>query len=339
MRIVLTFIRTPMIKDIVYSDGLSPDYLQSVHQFIDEWFSESDHIIVQTSGSTGLPKSIPLLKSDVTKSAQTTGRFFGFDAESNLLLALSPNYIAGKLMIVRAIEFGCRLIVGSNSSNPLIEMNERIDFAAFVPYQVQEILNHPESKDRFNAINNVIVGGAPLNSELRTEIQKCKNHVYATFGMTETITHFALQNISADEEFYTCLPGYKVEIDSEGRLIVKEHPFSGHPIHTNDVVELLSEEKFRWLGRADNVINSGGVKLFPEQIEKKLADVIDAEFYIASEPDVDFGHRIVLVVEGDSVINEENISAGLDKYERPKRIIRRKQFQRTPTGKVIREKF
>jgi O-succinylbenzoic acid--CoA ligase len=332
-----------MYKDIEFSPGVSNELRGEIEDFISKWESPIEFIEAQTSGSTGAPKLIRIPKRDMQISAEATNSFFGLNHKSVLLLSLSVGNIAGKMMVVRAITGKARLIVSALSSNPLSENLSKVDFAAFVPLQVSNMLADPISRQRFSKIGTVIIGGAQISQLLEEDLQKLPNRNFATFGMTETVSHFAVRNISSGEKHFTCLPGFSISTDSEQKLVLDKHPFSSEKIRTNDIVELLGPNQFRWLGRADNIINSGGIKIHPETLEKKLEPLFgDRPFYISSQKHLSLGEQVVLIVEG-ALENSEALLNGakklLEKYQAPAKLISINRFQRTPTGKVIRQKF
>jgi len=332
-----------MYKDIVLCDGISEKDLESVTKFIEEWESHSDQINVFTSGSTGVPKQITLKKNKVKASALATGKFFQFKKEQTLLLNLSTDYIAGKLMVVRAIEHQMRIIIAPNQANPLLSVNSQvdsIDFGAFVPYQVEAILNDSITEGKYGKIKNVIIGGAQINKRLESKIRTLRNQSFATFGMTETITHFALRNISMKEEHYTCLPGFKIETDFENRLILLPNEITTQ-LTTNDVIDLKNEKQFIWKGRLDNVVNSAGLKISPELLEQKLEHLfLENRFYFKGRKSERFGEELILYIEGEKMkewnIIEVEIKKILTGYEQPKEVIFVANFHETKTGKVLR---
>ena len=296
-----------MYKDILFLDGIQSDFLQSIEKFIEEWESELSYIEVSTSGSTGVPKVVRLDKDDVIASAKATGAFFRFAKGDCMLLNLSPDYIAGKLMIVRAIVHDMKIIVVPLKGNPLDmlqEFPEKISFAAFVPAQVECILDDKTSRGLYEEIENVIIGGAEINNKLEVKIQRLKNNNFASFGMTESITHFALRNISDGDGVYKCLEGVKIKSDYRSCLILCQLFSKDCDIQSNDMIALLSETAFKWIGRIDNIINSGGIKLNPETIEKEIESFLPSRrFYVSAIKDNEFGKKPVLVLEGGSCLS------------------------------------
>ncbi|MEO9532774.1 MAG: AMP-binding protein [Crocinitomicaceae bacterium] len=329
-----------MLNDIILLDDLDETYLQSVKDFITEWENDSTSITVATSGSTGEPKIYQLDKEKVRRSALATGQFFDFVPGETILLNLSPNYIAGKLLIVRAIEHQMKLIVAPLSVNPLSNCEILIDFAAFVPSQVAAIMKNPETKQRYNAIKNVIIGGAPLSTTLENEIAILKTNSYASFGMTETITHFALRKTGTP--IYRCLDGFDVGVDNRSCLVIKPNPIVEETLITNDVIDLVDDTSFKWRGRFDFVINSGGIKIHPEKVEKMIGHLIPSNnFYITSKQDSELGEIAILLIEGEFEIGNllEDAKSFLPKYHAPKEVYLKGAFNYTESGKVIREKF
>lgn len=304
----------------------------ALNRFISEWDDNREFVLANTSGSTGKPKEIRLLKSDMMISAAKTCEFFGLTDKSVLALPLSVDYIAGKMMVCRAMHCGATLWVETPSREILRDFNgTEIDLIAIVPSQIDSLI---KAAGRIH-IKNVIVGGAPVSLE---EEEKLKSlHSFATYGMTETCSHVALRRIGQDT--YSALPGIEFEVDENNCLIVCCSDLSVGRLITNDVVDLIDRFHFKWLGRRDNVINSGGIKLHPEMIERKLSNAIDCAFYVTSRESDVWGEELVLVVESADEIESEKIFEFLDRYERPKAIIYIEKFDRTDSGKIIRRRF
>ena len=308
-----------------------------IHSFLKTWFDESDFIIVNTSGSTGKPKPVKLKKSMMVNSAKATGVFFDLKPNTTALLCLSTGFIAGKMMLVRAMTLGWHIDVITSSANPLAEINKTYDFSAMVPLQL------------FNSVKNIvkikklIVGGGVVSKELQSKILELPTKIYATYGMTETITHIAIKplnraaGMSFENNTYHTLPKVKINKDDRNCLIIDAPDVAEQTLITNDIVEIISENQFKWLGRFDNIVNSGGVKLIPEQIEEKLTKIISKRFFVAGVPDVLLGEILVLVIEGKPIeINKERFKQVLSKFEIPKRIYFVDNFKETETNKIDR---
>ena len=314
-----------------------------IESFMRAWTDDKSYVTGHTSGSTGLPKEIELDKKAMSASARLTNQHFGLSEGKTILLCLSTDYIAGKMVIVRALEGNLRLVVTDTSSLP--EWEDRIDFAALVPMQVEKLLHqNAESKKRLSEIGTIIIGGSPLSKQLQKELVEagCQS-AYTTYGMTETLSHVAVAGIDGSGDLnYQALKGITFTTDNRGCLVIKAPHIQAEPLITNDVVELKSDREFVWKGRWDNVVNSGGVKLFPEAIEKKIAHLIDRRFYLTGGEDERLGSQLVLKIEGDEIGIQEleklraHISESVGKYEQPRKIIFVEHFQETRTGKVKR---
>jgi len=319
------------------------DFKKAVYSFIDDWISDRETITVNTSGTTGVPKAITFTKQQFISSALMTCSHFNLSSNTKGLLCLSPAYIAGKMMIVRAFVSGMDLITLEPSDKPLLGTAGKIDFAAFVPLQVQNLISDEISRRKFETIRNVIIGGAPISPSLEKALETCANGVYATFAMTETLSHVALRKLSGKTKSntYFALQGVYFEKDERGCLVVNAPLVNDSPVITKDVIDLDDSTHFRWLGRYDNVINSGGIKIHPEIIENKLATIIkEKRFFIASLPDEKLGQKVVMVIEGGRFDKKEiihHMDEFLSKYERPKAYFRVDKFIETPTGKVKKE--
>lgn len=307
------------------------EYEKHIGEFLLEWLDEDLFIEVQTSGTTGKPKLIRLEKLAMIQSALATGDYFDLEPGNTALLSLSAKYIAGKMMLVRAMILGLELDIATVDSKPLAHNDKEYDFAAMVPLQVENSLK------KLKNIKKLIIGGASLSKNLIQQLKKLKVNAFETYGMTETITHVAVRKIG--EETFKTLPNIKVSIDNRECLVIKAPKIMKEKVVTNDIVTLVSEHEFKWLGRYDNVINSGGVKLFPEQIEDKLQDLIMDRFFIASESDQVLGQKLILVVESEEKKEiDKAIFTSLDKFEKPKTIYFVDKFIETKTGKVNRLK-
>ncbi|MDO9275937.1 MAG: AMP-binding protein [Lutibacter sp.] len=311
-----------------------------VANFLRNWFDATAFVEVKTSGSTGNPKIIQLQKEQMINSAIATGDYFNLPQNTTALLCLSANYIAGKMMLVRALTLGWYLDVVAPTSNPLKNSDKNYDFSAMVPMQ---LLN---SLEDIHKIKKLIVGGGTVSNELLSKIQEVETEIFATYGMTETITHIAVKKFNviasgAKQSNYKILPNIKISIDHRGCLVIDAPTISVEKVITNDLVEIISPTEFKWLGRIDNVINSGGIKLIPEQIEEKLAEIIENRFFVAGKKDAALGEKLILIIEG--IKNEDLLKRIqhlklLSTYEIPKEIYFLEKFIETQTNKIDRTK-
>lgn len=305
------------------------DFEKPVGDFLLDWFDGKSYIEMYTSGSTGIPKIIRVDKQAMVNSALATGDFFELHAGNKALHCLPVKYVAGKMMLVRAMILGLDLEFVAPSSHPLRNVDGNFDFAAMVPLQAQNSISE------LNRIKKLIVGGAKINSALENQLIKLPTQVFETYGMTETISHIAAKAVG--EKAFTVLPNVTISYDDQNCLVIHAPRISDDVIETNDVVELVNENQFIFLGRIDNVINSGGIKLLPEQIEEKLAGKIEPRYFISSKEDKELGEKIILVIEGNSFTVDTSIFDELDKYEKPKEILFVPKFKETGNGKIIRK--
>lgn len=322
-------------------DPTQPGWKHDIWEFILDWMDNSGTMQITTSGTTGSPKALSLKKEMMLQSARKTLDFFDLKEGDTALLCLSPQYIAGKMMIVRAFVGGLNLIIQEPSSDPWKDITDDIDFIPVVPLQLQKLLNKPEKQKQ---IKTILVGGAPIDYKLERKLQNIAPVVFHSYGMTETITHVALRRVNGEEpsDFYRALDGVNFSVDEEQRLIV-DVDFLDRPVQTSDVVNLLDEKRFIWHGRADSVINTGGIKVFPEEVEKKLSKLIYRRFFIAGISDEKLGEKIVLIIEGspmeESCLDalKNRIALAVEKYEAPKEIFFYDDFPETGTGKIKRK--
>ncbi len=320
---------------------------ESLGKFLLQWLDDSDYIEVMTSGSTGMPKLIKLRKKAMLASASMTGEFLGLQADQTALLCLRAEYIAGMMMVVRAMVLRMNLLTVPPDGSPLdcVHANTKIDFAAMVPAQVYNALNFAESKQKLESIGTLIIGGAAVGPELEHLVSGLRGRVYSTYGMTETITHIALRRLNGSNrnDFFTVLPGITIESDARGCLCANVPYLDDKKVVTNDLVAIESPTAFKWLGRVDLVINCGGKKLIPEQLEQKIAHLLDHRFFIAPLPDKKLGEIPVLVVETmpmpekamEELLNQ--LRTILGKAETPRVILQTRKFEETENGKINRK--
>lgn len=300
-----------------------------IGEFLLDWLDKKPYVLIMTSGTTGTPKEIELPKQAMIASALATGDFFGLQPGDKALHCLSTDYIAGKMMIVRSLILGLDLDFVNPSSKPLTRNTTVYDFAAMVPLQVQN------SIAALKNVKKMIVGGAAMSTELIEKTKKLKTKIYETYGMTETITHVAAREVS--EKYFTVLPHVTIHTDDRGCMVIEAPSITEKAIVTNDLVTIENGNQFLFLGRIDNVVNSGGVKLIPEVIEGKLSGKIENRFFVAGIPDTILGEKLVLVIEGKEQAIDPTIFDVLDKYEKPKEIRFVSKFIETESGKIKRK--
>lgn len=306
--------------------------MAELNDFMAEWLSDKPYVSAKTSGSTGQPKPIELLKSDMMLSALATNRFFGIEEHSVLATPLSLSYIAGKMMAVRAHVAGCEFLHMPVSND--IRIERHIDLLSIVPTQAYSLLQQPHASE---LVDNLLLGGAPVSDELAIKICNAGFNAWIGYGMTETCSHVAIRKLN--ETVFNAMPGINFEHDSRGCLTVCSEKFSWGKLQTNDVVDLISPTSFVWLGRYDNVVNSGGLKLHPELIEQEIRRIMPeiAPFYLVGEPDEKLGQHLVMVMEGESHGILDKIKELLsDRKAAPKRIVSVDKLPLTPGGNKVR---
>ena len=321
------------------NENLSSIDDSEIRNFLKKWGNNELSISVNTSGSTGKPKLINLLKSDMVASAKLTGEYFKLANAKKALLCLPVKYIAGKMMLVRAMVLGFDLISVKPSSNPMIDCVQSINFAAMTPMQVNTVLQ--QSPDKLNLIEQLIIGGAKVDSRLASKLQEVKTHCFSTYGMTESITHVAAQKLNGKNKskYFEALPNISFQCNKDDCLIVKTPHLSASIITTNDIVKIIDSQSFELIGRMDNVINSGGIKIHPEALEIRVSNLFhNTRFFFSSLPDELLGERLVLVIESKNSISnlDSNLKKQLDSFEIPKTIFYTDSFLETKTKKIDR---
>lgn len=339
----------------------------TVNDFLQEWNSPSETLLVHTSGSTGKPKPMWVEKQRMLNSAHITCDFLGLRPGDSALLCMSLDYIAGKMMVVRSIERKLRLFSVKPSGHPLsdeslakmVEMD--FDFVAMVPMQVYNTLQVPQERERLSRIKHLIIGGGAIDDALAEELRSLPGAVWSTYGMTETLSHIALRRLNGEEasEWYQPFDSVGVSLNSDGCLVIDAPLVCSEPLVTNDIAEIKQQETsshssdasssskvsfphvlFRIKGRKDNVICSGGIKIQIEEVENLLRQHLDAPFLLAKKKDEKFGEIAVLVTESGDLEGVESICRQvLPKYWVPRQYLHFDQLPMTETGKPKRAIF
>lgn len=305
-----------------------------INEFLNEWRNDSDTVWVHTSGSTGKPKPMQVEKRRMEASARVTCDFLGLKEGDTALLCMSLDYIAGKMMVVRALTCGLRLISVEPKGCP--QWEGAIDFAAMVPMQVWNLVQ--QAPERLRQIRHLIIGGGAISDELADALKDMPNHIWSTYGMTETLSHIALRRLNGVErsEWYTPFDGVEVSLNEEECLVIHAPAVHEGILVTNDIAE-LKDGKFRIKGRKDNVVCSGGIKIQIEEVERMLSAHLKVPFLITKKADKKFGEQVVLLTESTDVSNVKEVCQQvLPRYWQPRMYLHVAKIPLTETGKPAR---
>lgn len=327
------------LKEVAYSFIKEGDLFERyMGDFLLDWLDQNETIYLETSGTTASPTRMLYKKQALVNSAIATGNFFNISVGDKALHCLPANFIAGKMMLIRAMILGFSLDLVSPSKNPFHRNEKVYDFVAMTPMQAFYSLPN------LNQVKTLIVGGAFVSVALQKELIKHKVNAFETFGMTETLSHIAVRSMEDPPSEFTCLSHVSITQDSRKCLVINSPKLYIKNLITNDEVEFLDQNRFRLIGRVDYVINSGGIKLHPEQIERKLSKILTLHYFITSLPDAVLGQKVVLVlienkdIDTSNLINQLKKNGNLTPYEIPKAIVFFSDFILTHSGKIKREK-
>lgn len=320
--------------------SVTPEWKKAFWQFIAAWLGPQETITLKTSGTTGQPTTMQFHRETMRQSARLTQEYFGYKRGDSALLVLPTQYVAGKMMIVRAIESGLNLLLFPPSGDALQKATQHADFAPVVPMQAKDAISRGSFLKHISAL---LLGGAPVDAQLEEQLQHVYASAYHSYGMTETLTHVAIRRLNGPgrSKLFQALPGVHFSTDARECLAIRAPHIAGK-VQTNDVVKLLSPTQFQWLGRADHVINSGGVKLHPESIEARIAAIMPAPFVLIGKPHNKLGSQLTLVLERPPLAQKEEeklqraIAARVHAYEKPGKISYKTTFPRTASGKIKR---
>mgnify|MGYP003288627694 FL=1 len=317
-----------------------PSAIWDLYLFLNEWFNDSSVITVHTSGSTGAPKELIARKDQMMQSARLTCEFLNLQAGDTALLCMNLRYIGAMMVVVRSLVAGLNLIVRPASGHPLSDISEPLKFAAMVPLQVYNTLHTPEEKEQLKQTEILIIGGGAVDEALETEIKSLPIAVYSTYGMTETLSHIALRRLngnSASEHYYP-FSSVTLSLSPENTLVIEAPLVCDDILQTNDIARIYPDGSFIILGRKDNVINSGGIKIQAEEVEKLLRPFILQPFVITSVSDPRLGQVVTLLIAGQLDMEElkNKVQEILPPYERPKYIRMVDLIPQTGNGKINR---
>ena len=314
----------------------------SIEEFLEEWRDESPYVSVQTSGSTGAPKQMLVEKRRMLASARRTNDFLGLQPGDTALLCMSLDYIAGKMMVVRALERNLKLMRVEPSGHPLAvtQMGQSpcVTFAAMVPMQVYNSLQVAEERERLKEIRQLIIGGGAIDEALAEELKDFPHGVWSTYGMTETLSHIALRRLNGEaaSEWYTPFPSVEASLSEDGCLVIDAPEVCEERLVTNDIAALGDDGRFRILGRKDNVICSGGLKIQAEEVERQLHPHLREPYLITKRHDARLGEAMVLLTEGSVSEARQVCERILTKYHQPRAYLHVDHIPLTETGKPAR---
>lgn len=318
--------------------SFNTEFERKVGSFLREWFSDETMVKVQTSGSTGIPKIFEIEKKKMINSAVMTCNFLGLKEGDIALLCLPVEYISGKMMLVRSIERKLKLIVAEPSLKPAENLKEEINFCAMTPLQVENSL------DKLHLIKNLIIGGAATSESLKNKMLqlnlKDSSRIFETYGMSETLSHIALKQLVPEpEDYFTVFENVSISLDNRGCLKIFAPNVNAEVLQTNDLVEIKNGNQFKFLGRIDYVINTGGAKIFPESLEALVKKEIPNEVVFMGMKDESLGQKLILIIEGnksEELIRKISEIPFEKNFHKPKEIIFINEIPRTPNGKINR---
>ncbi|GLR18108.1 AMP-binding protein [Portibacter lacus] len=308
-------------------------YFEKIEAVYDKWNDTSEFFEITTSGSTGKPKVILLEKSKMAASARISLSYFGLKENDRVLLAIPADKIGGTMLIIRSIIGNLKLEYIEPKLDPFynIDLEKNIQFCSLTPSQLASIYQNPSSLNQLRKIDKILLGGSAVPTSLLEKIHEETGQFYHSYGMTETISHIAVKNLSKSEIAFHALDNVDFEVNVESQLIIHAPEILDQPLLTNDIVDLKGPKKMIWKGRKDNVVNSGGLKLLIEEIEEKIKLEFDGEFYLTKVSDDILGEKLVMITKATPPLFKN-----LSKYEKPKHIHLVEEFSYTENGKLRR---
>lgn len=326
------------------------DYIKHTLLFCKKWLNGEDHFEFNTSGSTGTPTAIQASRKQMQASALATINALGLTANAHIYLCINTKMIGGAMMLVRSMELGCDITIVHPSSEPIASLpeNHPYTFMSLVPMQLFAMSDDVVAQKKLNQFTHILLGGAPATEQLLSSLSKLKVAVWQTYGMTETLSHVALRKVGVDT-FYKAIDGIQLKTDERSCLCIRGEVTNNQWLLTNDVVNLVDATHFELLGRMDDVINSGGIKIFTYDVERAIIEKMnDLEMphkplFVCKQKDDKYGEIVVAVMFGkpldEGVINEimNYCVQKLGKYAAPKHIYFTNQFVKLESGKINKQ--
>ncbi|GBU08187.1 O-succinylbenzoic acid--CoA ligase [Bacteroidales bacterium] len=315
---------------------LGGDVYAALFAFLVEWFDSSKTMVGYTSGSTGQAKEIALNKESMRESARQTCSFLDLKAGDKALLCLPLKYIAGKMMVARSLVAGLDLYCVDSSGHPLKHHDISFDFAAMIPLQVYNSLSNNIERKQLASIKNLIIGGASIDADLETAIKNFPNRVFSTYGMCETLSHIALRQLNGSKASanYTPFASVAISLSDDSCLIIDAPLLCNKVLKTNDIAIINADGSFRIVGRKDNIINTGGIKIQIEEVEALIGPLFKKAFAISYVPDKKFGQVLVLLAQEE--VDRDLLKGLLPAYHFPKKIFLVDTIPTTENGKIDR---
>ena len=277
---------------------------------------EDAAVVVRTSGSTGAPKATVLTLDALAASSMATA--ISLKGEGQWLLALPVQYVAGVQVLVRSLFAGTRpwamdLTGGFTPeafTTAALELTDKLRFTSLVPTQLQRLLESPSAQTlaalrRFNA---VLLGGGPASAELLAAARDAGVRVVTTYGSAETCGGCVYDGVPLD--------GVEVRLGADGRILLGGATIAAGYLdapelsaeafteedglrwyRTNDLGELSGNGTLTVLGRADDVVITGGVKVSAAHVQAELErlDGVRAAF-VAGVPSAEWGQALAAYV-------------------------------------------
>ncbi|MBO6515411.1 MAG: AMP-binding protein [Bacteroidia bacterium] len=312
-------------------------------QFIRQWYSNL-HIEITTSGSTGKPKNIKLTKELIEWSANNTKKVLELQDES-VFLCIPVSKVGGLMLLLRSLIFDWDVLIEKASANPMLnlESNHRYTLVSLVPYQLLHIMEDEASWQKLMRFTTVLVGGASIDKIVENQIiiksGGSKTRFFHSYGMTETASHIAIRRFG--EDWYRVFDDVEVSLQDNKCLNIKI-PRLHINLNTNDLVE-IKEHCLQFLGRSDDAVNSGGVKLLlhtiTDRIDATLArELLDVDYVLWKQPHPKLGEQLIFIGVKNRLylLIEEAIKNDIPSIECPKKFYWVDAFERTESGKIDR---
>jgi O-succinylbenzoic acid--CoA ligase len=327
--------------ELILKNGIPTEALKNYaaeSDWVKRWNSRDSNFTFLTSGTSGSAKEILFSREQIEKSAWRTAQFFKWSDGMEVLHSLPMQYVAGRMNVLRA------LITKQSvwKMTPKVEMTsndfyrlENIEWWTLTPPMLSSFLSIEQP---VLTKAKLLVGGAPVVQSLIDKAQGVGNEIWESYGAAETLTHIALRKLNGNDKSkgFKPLHGVSIKMTEQGMAI--DDGFLGNAVVTSDLGTWINDKEFIVEGRIDDIINSGGVKINPLEVEKIIHQHMKEAGFVKGSKDDRWGQIVTWVVKYDTIIPQDwqdwFISQPLLK---PKLIVRVDVLPQNENGKWIRK--
>lgn len=312
------------------------DFTQCSHQISDLFPGLNSPFIIFSSGTTGDRAGIVHEFESILKHCEIFNQIFPINKNETFAQLILPFSVGGFMLLMRAFYRGSKVEQ---------ELNSSTHFVSIVPTQIFWVTELYRSSFMSSNLKGILIGGASVPKNLEDSLIKLNLPYFKTYGMTETLSFIMLNDrpISGVEiklESPGCTLAVKSPSMLKGKMINKCFiPFIENFYHTSDIAKKVNDDHFLVLGRADDTINSGGIKINLSELKTKIAaEIGKTPFLIFGIKNEYWGQSLALFYQAD--LEKPHFKTLLN-YEIPKFVFTRPKsfFSNKPSQGLLEKEL